>query len=43
MANEVTNNEPQLNTTPNLAPTKGVWRLLRENPYIFGLSLVILT
>uniref|UniRef100_A0A8H7K890 Major facilitator superfamily (MFS) profile domain-containing protein n=1 Tax=Bionectria ochroleuca TaxID=29856 RepID=A0A8H7K890_BIOOC len=39
MANEDTINEPQLNTTPNPAPTKGVWRLLRENPYIFGLSL----
>ncbi|KAH6960136.1 general substrate transporter [Fusarium avenaceum] len=39
MTNEVTNNEPGLNTTLNPAPTKGVWRLFRENPYIFGLSL----
>lgn len=32
-------------TTPTAAndasaPKKGVWRLLRENPYLFGLSAV---
>ncbi|KAH6867350.1 general substrate transporter [Thelonectria olida] len=35
MAGRQTTNELQLDT----APKKGVWRLLRENPYIFGLSL----
>ncbi|KAF4455365.1 MFS transporter SP family sugar:H+ symporter [Fusarium albosuccineum] len=35
MEDETTTNEPQLNTAPN----KGVWRLLLETPYIFGLSL----
>lgn len=36
MEGEQTINELQLDT----APKKSVWRLLRENPYISGLSLV---
>ncbi|KAH7159252.1 general substrate transporter [Fusarium sp. MPI-SDFR-AT-0072] len=35
MAGEQTTNEQQLDA----APKKGVWRQLRENPYIFGLSM----
>ncbi|KAH7207823.1 general substrate transporter [Fusarium redolens] len=35
MAGEQTTNEQQLGT----ASKKGVWRQLRENPYIFGLSM----
>ncbi|KAG7406900.1 MFS glucose transporter mfs1 [Fusarium oxysporum f. sp. rapae] len=35
MAGEQTTNEQQLDS----APKKGVWRQLRENPYIFGLSM----
>ncbi|KAG5786719.1 hypothetical protein H9Q69_014202 [Fusarium xylarioides] len=34
MAGAQTTNEQQLNAAP-----KGVWRQLRENPYIFGLSM----
>ncbi|PCD20878.1 hypothetical protein FGRA07_05030 [Fusarium graminearum] len=35
MADETVISEPQ----PSPAPRKGVWHLLLENPYIFGLSL----
>ncbi|KAL5605932.1 hypothetical protein FOVSG1_006079 [Fusarium oxysporum f. sp. vasinfectum] len=35
MAGERTTNEQQLDAVPK----KGVWRQLRENPYIFGLSM----
>ncbi|EWY84393.1 MFS transporter, SP family, sugar:H+ symporter [Fusarium oxysporum NRRL 32931] len=35
MAGERTTNEQQIDA----APKKGVWRQLRENPYIFGLSM----
>jgi hypothetical protein len=36
MAGERTTNEQQIDAVPK----KGVWRQLRENPYIFGLSMV---